>query len=144
MIDVSEITIFDCPSPCCNDYETCLAVDPHRCHSRLEDFYKHINKRITKENDLTEDCYDVVDKKDVIKFFIPLGSLCYFKPLNMNVVYFGEMAGKVINTFYPMTFVYVINRDGKIFFSKEVVEMSNKIRTMNDAEKYFRKINLGE
>lgn len=48
MIDVSKITVFDCSSPCCNDYETCLAVDPYRCYSRLEDFYKYKNKPIAK------------------------------------------------------------------------------------------------
>lgn len=48
MIDVSKITIFNCPSPCCNDYEICLAVDPCKCYSRLEDFYKYKNKPIAK------------------------------------------------------------------------------------------------
>lgn len=53
LIDVNKITVFNCPSQCCNDYETCLEVDPYRCYRRLEDFYKYKGKSITKQNDMT-------------------------------------------------------------------------------------------
>lgn len=41
MIDVSDITIYNCPDPCCCDYNTCLAVNSERCRKRLSNYYEH-------------------------------------------------------------------------------------------------------
>lgn len=44
MIDVSDITIYNCPDPCCCDYNTCLAVNPIRCRKRLSKYYEYETK----------------------------------------------------------------------------------------------------
>lgn len=41
MIDVSDVTIYNCPDPCCYDYNTCLAVSPTRCRKRLSNYYEY-------------------------------------------------------------------------------------------------------
>ena len=58
------------------------------------------------------------DKKDVIECEIPLGKLCCFKPLDSDAIYFGYMAGKVIDDFENMTFMYVLMCDDRYFFSR--------------------------
>lgn len=61
------------------------------------------------------------DKKDVIECEIPLSKLCCFKPLDSDAIYFGHMAGKVIDNFENMTFMYVLMCDDRYFFSRKVI-----------------------
>ena len=76
-------------------------------------------------------------KNDIIECDIPLGRLCCFKPLDSNEIYFGHMAGKVIDDFEKMTWMYVLDGDDGYFFSRNVIVKPNDVHTSNEAEKYF-------
>ena len=91
-----------------------------------ERFWNAIKDDLTKE-----------DKKDVIECEIPLGKLCCFKPLDSDAIYFGHMAGKVIDDFENMTFMYVLMCDNRYFFSRKVIIKPNDVHTSNDAKRYF-------
>lgn len=77
------------------------------------------------------------ETKDVIECEIPLGRLCCFKPLDKDVIFFGHMAGKVIDDFEKMTFMYVLMCDNRYFFSRKVIIKPNDVNTSNDAKRYF-------
>ena len=77
------------------------------------------------------------EKKDVIECESPLGKLCCFKPLDSDSIFFGHMAGKVIDNFEDMSFMYVLMCDNRYFFSRKVIIKPNDVHTSNDAKKYF-------
>ena len=77
------------------------------------------------------------EEKDVIECEIPLGRLCCFKPLDKDAIFFGHMAGKVIDDFENMTFMYVLMCDNRYFFSRKVIIKPNDVHTSNDAKRYF-------
>lgn len=77
------------------------------------------------------------ENKDVIKCEIPLGRLCCFKPLNKDAIFFGHMAGKIVDDFEKMTFMYVLVSDNRYFFSRKVIIKPNDVHTSNDAKIYF-------
>lgn len=139
MKDVSEITVFNCPYPCCNDYDTCLAVDQQRCYNRLKAFssMKKILENRHGRNDLTDECLVKKDGKDIIKLDIPLGTLCCFKPINKNTILFGHVAGKVVDDFEQMSFMYVVATNNEYYFSKEVIKKPTYIHSAKDAERCF-------
>lgn len=68
---------------------------------------------------------------------IELGRLCCFKPLDKDEIYFGHMAGKVVDDFENMTFMYVLNIDSRYFFSRNVIIKPEDVHTSNDAKRYF-------
>lgn len=68
---------------------------------------------------------------------IPLGRLCCFKPLDQDAIYFGHMAGKVVDDFEKMTFMYVLVCDNRYFFSRKVIIKPNDVHISNDAKRYF-------
>ena len=68
---------------------------------------------------------------------IPLGRLCCFKPLGKDVIYFGHMAGKVVDDFGDMTFMYVLKCDENYYFSRKVIIKPSDVCTANDAKRYF-------
>ena len=76
-------------------------------------------------------------KNDIIECDIPLGSLCCFKPLASNAIYFGHMAGKVVDDFEKMTWLYVLDCDDRYFFSRNVIVKPNDVHTSNEAKRYF-------
>ena len=57
--------------------------------------------------------------------------------LNKDEIYFGHMAGKVVDDFENMTFMYVLNIDSRYFFSRNVIIKPEDVRTSNDAKRYF-------
>ena len=77
------------------------------------------------------------ENKDIIECEIPLGRLCCFKPLDKDAIFFGHMAGKVIDDFENMTFMYVLMCDNRYFFSRKVIIKPNDVHTSNDAKRYF-------
>ncbi|EOS35369.1 hypothetical protein C804_00971 [Lachnospiraceae bacterium A4] len=77
------------------------------------------------------------NKTEKIECEIPLGRLCCFKPLNKDAIYFGHMAGKVIDDFGDMTFMYVLKCDENYYFSRKVMIKPNDIHTPSDAKRYF-------
>lgn len=77
------------------------------------------------------------NKLDTIECEIPLGILCCFKPLDRNAIYFGHMAGKVVDDFENMTFMYVLKIDGRYFFSRRVIIKPSDVYNSNDAKRYF-------
>lgn len=74
---------------------------------------------------------------NVIEMDIPIGRLCCFKLLDKDAIFFGHMAGKVIDDFENMTFMYVLKTDNRYFFSREAIIKPNDVHTSNDAKKYF-------
>lgn len=68
---------------------------------------------------------------------IPIGRLCCFKPIDQNAIYFGHMAGKVVDEFEDMSYMYVLKCDGRYFFSRKAIVKPNDVHTSNDAKKYF-------
>ena len=81
--------------------------------------------------------WKVENGKDIIEQDIPLGRLCCFKPLDKDAIFFGHMAGKVIDDFENMTFMYVLMIDNRYFFSRNVIIKPDDVHTSNDAKKYF-------
>ena len=77
------------------------------------------------------------ENKDVIECEILLGRLCCFKPLNKDAIFFGHMAGKIVDDFEKMTFMYVLVSDNRYFFSRKVIIKPNDVHTSNDAKIYF-------
>lgn len=77
------------------------------------------------------------ENKDVIECEIPLGRLCCFKPLDKDAIFFGHMAGKIVDDFEKMTFMYVLVSDNRYFFSRKVIIKPNDVHTSNDAKIYF-------
>lgn len=68
---------------------------------------------------------------------IPIGRLCCFKPIDQNAIYFGHMAGKVIDEFEDMSYMYVLKCDDRYFFSRKAIIKPDDVHTSNDAKKYF-------
>lgn len=77
------------------------------------------------------------NKIDTVECEIPLGRLCCFKPLDKDTIYFGHMAGKIIDDFENMTFMYVLKIDDRYFFSRRVIITPNDVHNPNDAKRYF-------
>ncbi len=77
------------------------------------------------------------NKSDIIECEIPLGRLCCFKPLDQDTIYFGYMAGKVVDDFKNMTFMYVLTCDNRYFFSRKVIIKPKDVHTSNEAKRYF-------
>lgn len=77
------------------------------------------------------------ENKDVIECEIPLGRLCCFKPLDKDAIFFGHMAGKIVDDFENMSFMYVLVSDNRYFFSRKVIIKPNDVHTSNDAKRYF-------
>lgn len=73
----------------------------------------------------------------MIECEIPLGRLCCFKPSNKDAIFFGHMAGKIVDDFEKMTFMYVLVSDNRYFFSRKVIIKPNDVHTSNDAKIYF-------
>lgn len=87
--------------------------------------------------DLIESCWCTKSNGEEIKIDIPLGRLCCFKEIGKQNIYFGHMAGKVVDDFENMTFLYVLKCNDNYYFSKEVIEKPVDVQTYKDAEKYF-------
>lgn len=81
--------------------------------------------------------YENKKAKDVIGCDIPLGKLCCFKPLNKNEIFFGHMAGKVVDDFADMSFMYVLVADDRYFFSRDVIVKPEDVHMVWDAKRYF-------
>ena len=77
------------------------------------------------------------ENKDVIECDIPLGRICCFKPLDKDAIFFGHMAGIVIDVFENMTFMDVLLCDNRYFFTRKVIIKPNDVHTSNDAKRYF-------
>jgi hypothetical protein len=80
---------------------------------------------------------DVSNVVDTINCDIPIGRLCCFKPIDQKGIYFGHMAGIVVDDFENMTFVYVLQCDSRYFFSRKAIIKPSDVHTSNDAKKYF-------
>lgn len=99
---------------------------------RAFEYAKQTEKQIEKKT-YTTNSYGFQDNKADIE----LGKLCCFKPLDKDEIYFGHMAGKVVDDFENMTFMYVLNIDNRYFFSRNVIIKPEDVHTSNDAKKYF-------
>ena len=77
------------------------------------------------------------ETKGTVECEIPLGKLCCFKPLNSNEIFFGHMAGKVVDDFDNATFMYVLVCEDKYYFSRKVIIKPSDVYTSNDAKRYF-------
>ena len=98
---------------------------------RAFEYAKQTEKQIEKKT--YTNSYGFQDNKADIE----LGKLCCFKPLDKDEIYFGHMAGKVVDDFENMTFMYVLNIDNRYFFSRNVIIKPEDVQTSNDAKKYF-------
>lgn len=98
---------------------------------RAFEYAKQTEKQIEKK--IYINSYGFQDNKADIE----LGKLCCFKPLDKDEIYFGHMAGKVVDDFENMTFMYVLNIDNRYFFSRNVIIKPEDVHTSNDAKKYF-------
>ena len=98
---------------------------------RAFEYAKQTEKQIEKKT--YTNSYGFQDNKADIE----LGKLCCFKPLDKDEIYFGHMAGKVVDDFESMTFMYVLNIDNRYFFSRNVITKPEDVHTSNDAKKYF-------
>lgn len=74
---------------------------------------------------------------DIIKCEIPIGRLCCFKLPGNDAIYFGHMAGKVVDDFENMTYTYVLISDNRYFFSRKVIIKPDDVHTSNEAKRYF-------
>ena len=99
---------------------------------RAFEYVKQTEKQIEKKT-YTTNSYGFQDNKADIE----LGKLCCFKPLDKDEIYFGHMAGKVVDDFGNMTFMYILNIDNRYFFSRNVIIKPEDVHTSNDAKKYF-------
>lgn len=95
-----------------------------------------MNKEIKIDKEIKENNI-LYNNSTLIQSDIPLGRLCCFKELGKRGIYFGHMAGKVVDDFENMTFLYVLKCDNRYFFSKEVIEKPIDVHTSKDAEKYL-------
>lgn len=66
---------------------------------------------------------------------INVGTLCCFK--YNGYIYFGHLAGRVVDDFEHMSFTYVLKCDGRYFFSKECIEKPPHVHTAHEAEEYW-------
>lgn len=98
---------------------------------RAFEYAKQTEKQI--ENKTYTNSYGFQDNKADIE----LGKLCCFKPLDKDEIFFGHMAGKVVDDFENMTFMYVLNIDNRYFFSRNVIITPEDVHTSNDAKRYF-------
>lgn len=98
---------------------------------RAFEYAKQTEKQIEKKT--YTNSYGFKDNKADIE----LGKLCCFKPLDKDEIYFGHMAGKVVDDFESMTFMYVLNIDNRYFFSRNVIIKPEDVHTSNDAKRYF-------
>lgn len=99
---------------------------------RAFEYTKQTEKQIEKKTYITNS-YGFQDNKADIE----LGKLCCFKPLDKDEIYFGHMAGKVVDDFGNMTFMYVLNIDNRYFFSRNVIIKPEDVHISNGAKKYF-------
>jgi hypothetical protein len=98
---------------------------------RAFEYAKQTEKQIEKKT--YTNSYGFQDNKADIE----LGKLCCFKPLDKDEIFFGHMAGKVVDDFENMTFMYVLNIDNRYFFSRNVIITPEDVHTSNDAKRYF-------
>jgi hypothetical protein len=98
---------------------------------RAFEYVKQTEKQIEKKT--YTNSYGFQDNKADIE----LGKLCCFKPLDKDEIFFGHMAGKVVDDFENMTFMYVLNIDNRYFFSRNVIITPEDVHTSNDAKRYF-------
>ena len=92
------------------------------------------------EKDVWKDC----NGSDNIVCDIPLGKLCCFKRIGKPGIFFGHMAGKVVDDFETMSFMYILKCDGRYFFAKQCIQKPFDVHTSEDAKKYFDKMENGE
>lgn len=111
----------------CGAWIKWLGKDELRAFEHAKQIEKQIEKKIYINS------YGFQDNKADIE----LGRLCCFKPLDKDEIYFGHMAGKVVDDFENMTFMYVLNIDSRYFFSRNVIIKPEDVRTSNDAKRYF-------
>ena len=74
---------------------------------------------------------------NIIECEIPIGRLCCFKLPGNDAIYFGHMAGKVVDDFENMTYTYVLMSDNRYFFSRKVIIKPDDVHTSNEAKRYF-------
>ena len=77
---------------------------------------------------------------DTVYSDIPIGKLCCFIPLdetNKNAIYFGHLAGIVVDNFETMSFTYVLTCDNRYFFSRKVIITPDDVHTSHEARRYF-------
>lgn len=98
---------------------------------RVFEYAKQTEKQIEKKT--YTNSYGFQDNKADIE----LGKLCCFKPLDKDEIFFGHMAGKVVDDFENMTFMYVLNIDNRYFFSRNVIITPEDVHTSNDAKRHF-------
>lgn len=98
---------------------------------RAFEYAKQTEKQIEKKT--YTNSYGFQDNKADIE----LGKLCCFKPLDKDEIFFGHMAGKVVDDFENMTFMYVLNIDNRYFFSRNAIITPEDVHTSNDAKRYF-------
>lgn len=111
----------------CGAFQKWLGKDELRAFEYAKQTEKQIEKKIYTNS------YGFQDNKADIE----LGKLCCFKLVDKDEIYFGHMAGKVVDDFEKMTFMYVINVDNRYFFSHNVIIKPEDVHTSNDAKKYF-------
>lgn len=111
----------------CGAFQKWLGKDELRAFEYAKQTEKQIKKKTYTNS------YGFQDNKADIE----LGKLCCFKPLDKDEIYFGHMAGKVVDDFGNMTFMYVLNIDNRYFFSRNVIIKPEDVHTSNDAKKYF-------
>lgn len=73
---------------------------------------------------------------------INIGTLCCFK--YNGYIYFGHLAGRVVDDFEQMSFTYVLKCDDRYFFSKECIEKPPHVHTAHEAEEYWNTLSNQE
>ena len=73
---------------------------------------------------------------------VNIGTLCCFK--HNGYIYFGYLAGIVVDDFEQMSFTYVLKCDDRYFFSKECIEKPPHIHTAHEAEEYWNTLSNQE
>lgn len=73
---------------------------------------------------------------------INIGTLCCFK--HNGYIYFGHLAGRVVDDFEQMSFTYVLKCDDRYFFSKECIEKPSHVHTAHEAEQYWNTLSNQE
>lgn len=111
----------------CGKWQRWLGKDELRAFEYAKQTEKQIEKKTYTNS------YGFQDNKADIE----LGKLCCFKPLDKDEIFFGHMAGKVVDDFENMTFMYVLNIDNRYFFSRNVIITPEDVHTSNDAKRYF-------
>ena len=111
----------------CGKWQRWLGKDELRAFEHAKQTEKQIEKKTYTNS------YGFQDNKADIE----LGKLCCFKPLDKDEIFFGHMAGKVVDDFENMTFMYVLNIDNRYFFSRNVIITPEDVHTSNDAKRYF-------